>query len=97
MTRRRLSASSSPMCGTRVAEVVDEVDAGITKHLGDVATELGSRRRSHRRRHRRPEVPAPPLKSRRLETQLMMVLGAGFGSRRRARQSAGCSPGSRRV
>ena len=27
----------------------------------------------------RPEVGAPPLKSRRLETQLMMILGAGFG------------------
>ena len=38
-----------------------------------------SRRRSRPRHRRRSTVPAPPLKSRRLETRLMMVLGAGFG------------------
>src|SRR5262249_30510418 len=29
--------------------------------------------------HPRIEIPAPPLKSRRLETRLMMLVGAGFG------------------
>ncbi len=63
----------------RSAEVVEEVDQGITDHLADVATELGL------------SVPAvsppdpvvdpgrPGLRSRTLETRLMMVLGAGFG------------------
>ena len=35
------AGDSRPMCGTRVGEVVDEVDEGITEHLADVATELG--------------------------------------------------------
>ena len=39
------------MCGTRVGEVVDEVEDGITKHLADVATELGLTA---------PEPPPPP-------------------------------------
>jgi hypothetical protein len=63
----------------RSAEVVEEVDEGITDHLADVASELGLSV---------PEVPPPDpiadpgqpgLRSRTLETRLMMVLGAGFG------------------
>ena len=63
----------------RTAEVVEEVDEGITDHLADVASELGLSA---------PQVPAPDpiadpgqpgLRSRTLETRLMMVLGAGFG------------------
>ena len=64
---------------TRAADVVDEVDEGITKHLGDVATELGLSAPEPPPSLRAPEVSRPPLKSRRLETQLTMILGAGFG------------------
>ena len=60
-------------------DVVDEVDEGITKHLGDVATELGLSAPEPPPPLRAPEVSRPPLKSRRLETQLTMILGAGFG------------------
>ena len=79
MSRRRLG-EFEPYVRTRAGEVVDEVDEGITKHLGDVATELGlSAPAPPPAPPPTPEVRAPPLKSRRLETQLMMILGAGFG------------------
>ncbi|MGO9383054.1 MAG: hypothetical protein ACLP4W_13410 [Mycobacterium sp.] len=64
----------------RVDEVVAEVSEGTTTELADVAEVTGV-----------PvdlpaveklptvDVPPPPLKSRRLETWLMMLLGAGFG------------------
>ena len=63
----------------RAGEVVDEVDEGITTHLGDMAGELSLTVPPLPAAPPRPEVPAPPLKSRRLETQLVMILGAGFG------------------
>ena len=78
MTRRRLPEFEAYV-GTRVGEVVDEVEAGITKHLSDVATELELTAPQPPPPPPPPAVPAPPLKSRRLETRLMMVLGAGFG------------------
>ena len=78
MTRRRLPEFETYV-GTRVGEVVDEVEAGITKHLSDVATELELTAPEPPPPPPPPAVPAPPLKSRRLETRLMMVLGAGFG------------------
>ena len=77
MTRRRLPEFETYV-GTRVGEVVNEVEGGITKHLSDVATELGLMA-SEPPPPPPPVVPAPPLTSRRLETRLMMVLGAGFG------------------
>jgi len=64
----------------RVDEVVAEVSEGTTTHLADVAAVMGV-----------PvalpvveklpavDVPPPHLKSRRQETWLMMLLGAGFG------------------
>ena len=64
---------------TRVGEVVDEVEEAITAHLGDVAAELELPAPPAAARPPTPQIPAPPLKSRRLETQLMMILGAGFG------------------
>jgi hypothetical protein len=78
MSRRRVGEFESYV-RTRSGEVVDEVDEGITKHLGDVATELGLPAPAPPPAAPRPEASQPPLKSRRLETQLVMVLGAGFG------------------
>ena len=78
MRRRKLGEFESYV-RTRAGEVVDEVDEGITEHLGDVATELGLSAPEPPPPPPPPEVSPPPLKSRRLETQLMMVLGAGFG------------------
>ena len=63
----------------RAGDVVDEVDEGITEHLGDVATELDLPAPPLPAAPPARTVPPPPLKSRRLETQLMMILGAGFG------------------
>ena len=77
-TRRRLGRFESYVC-SRADEVVDEVDEGITRHLGDVAVELGLNAPALGDRPPSPDVSSPPLKSRRLETRLMMVLGAGFG------------------
>ncbi|CDO08491.1 hypothetical protein C1S82_31125 [Mycolicibacterium cosmeticum] len=63
----------------RCAEVVGEVDDGITEHLTDVATELGLPAPEVPPAAPVPDAGAPGLRSRTLETRLMMVLGAGFG------------------
>jgi hypothetical protein len=78
MRRRRLGEFESYV-RTRAAEVVDEVDEGITDHLSDVAAELGLSAPAPPPPLEAPEVAQPPLKSRRLETQLTMIVGAGFG------------------
>jgi hypothetical protein len=78
MSRRRLG-EFEPYVRTRAGDVVDEVDEGITTHLGDMATELGLTAPPSPPPPAHPEIGAPPLKSRRLETQLMMILGAGLG------------------
>lgn len=78
MTRRRL-ADFEGYVGSRVNEVVDEVEVGVTKHLTDMATELGLTAPEAPQSAAPPAFAPPPLKSRRLETRLMMVLGAGFG------------------
>jgi hypothetical protein len=79
LTRRQLPAFEAYTRG-RLDEVITEVDEGTTTHLADVAQTLGLAVEP-------PgpamlptiEVPAPQLKSRRLETRLMMLVGAGFG------------------
>ncbi|MHC9296217.1 hypothetical protein ACRCUN_27440 [Mycobacterium sp. LTG2003] len=63
----------------RAGEVVAEVDEGVTKHLGDVAAELDLTPTSVTSAPHAPDIAAPPLKSRTLETRLMLVLGIGFG------------------
>ena len=78
MTRRKLPEFETYV-GTRVDEVVSEVEAGVTRHLGDMATELGLAPPETPPPLSPPTFAPPPLKSRRLETRLMMVLGAGFG------------------
>ena len=78
MSRRRLPRFEAYV-RSRAGEVVDEVDQGITSHLADVATELDLSAPEPPPPPPRPDVASPALKSRRLETRLMMVLGAGFG------------------
>jgi hypothetical protein len=78
LSRRKLRGFE-PYVRSRVGEVVDEVDEGITDHLGDVAKELGLPAAPVPEPASAPDIPAPPLQSRRLETQLMMLLGGGFG------------------
>jgi hypothetical protein len=78
MTRRRLGEFENYV-GTRIDEVVDEVEAGITQHLADMATELRLTPPGPTAPFTPPTFAPPPLKSRRLETRLVMVLGAGFG------------------
>jgi hypothetical protein len=77
-TRRKLGQFEAYV-HRRAGDVVDEVDEGITKHLGDVATELGLSAPGTPPPPPRSEVSQPLLKSRRLQTQLTMVLGAGLG------------------
>jgi hypothetical protein len=64
----------------RVAEVVTEVSDGTTTHLADAAQAMGvSVALPAVEELPTVDVPPPPLKSRRQETWLMMLLGAGFG------------------
>ena len=79
MTRRRLPSFEDYVRG-RVNEVVSEVDAGVTKHLSDLATELRLAPPEGATAPENPAVPSPPLRSRRLRTPLMALLGAGLGA-----------------
>ena len=64
----------------RTEQVVTEVSEGTTTHLADVAQVMGVPV-ALPALEQLPvvDVPAPPLKSRRQETRLMLLLGAGFG------------------
>lgn len=63
----------------RAHEVVGEVDEGVTAHLRGMAAELELAAPDPPPPARVPDLPSPQLKSRTLETRLMLVLGAGFG------------------
>ncbi|WP_099037697.1 hypothetical protein [Mycobacterium neglectum] len=78
LTRRRIGGFE-PHVRSRVRDVVQEVDDGITAQLADVAAELNLPVPPAAAPPQAPQISAPPLKSRRQETQLMMILGAGFG------------------
>jgi hypothetical protein len=91
LTRRKLSEFEVYARG-RIEEVVAEVDEGITAHLADVAKVLNLLEKSFEKNLETNtvdppapaglppvEVPGPPLKLRRLETRLTMLVGAGFG------------------
>ena len=79
LSRRSLSGFEAHTRG-RVDEVVAEVSEGTTTQLADVAQVMGvPMALPALEKLPTVEVPPPPLKSRRQETWLMMLLGAGFG------------------
>jgi hypothetical protein len=79
LTRRKLPEFEA-YARQRIEEVVGQVDRGTTAHLTDVAQVL-ELAVDPPPAAALPliDIPAPPLKSRRLETRLMMLVGAGFG------------------
>ena len=83
LSRRKMADFEESARG-RVDEVVAEVSEETTTHLSDVAQVLGvpvALPAFQKGEEKLPtvDVPPPPLKSRRQETWLMMLLGAGFG------------------
>lgn len=78
-TGRRRFGDFESYVRRRAGDVVAEVDEGVTAHLRDMASGLGLPAPPLPAPPSVPDIPAPALKSRRLETQLMTILGAGFG------------------
>ncbi len=79
LSRRDMSGFEAHTRG-RLGEVVAEVNEGTATHLADVAQVVGvSTTLPTLEELPTVEVAPPPLKSRRHETWLMMLLGAGFG------------------
>jgi hypothetical protein len=78
---RRALPGFEPYARRRIEEVITEVDEGCTKHMTDVAQGAGLTACAEPTSAPLPqlEIPGPSLHSRRLETRLMMLLGAGFG------------------
>ena len=65
---------------TRLKDVITEVDDGTTTHLAEIAQTLGLTVEPPTPAPLPTvDLPSPPLKSRKLESRLMMLLGAGFG------------------
>ncbi|WP_197501675.1 hypothetical protein [Mycobacterium sp. 852002-51057_SCH5723018] len=88
LSRRKMAGFEAYTRG-RVDEVVAEVSAGTNAQLADAAQVLGvpvtlpaskvAENTVTTEKLPTVDVPPPPLKSRRQETWLMMLLGAGFG------------------
>lgn len=80
MTRGRLPEFEAQV-RERVEQVIAEVDRGAAERLTDVAHQLGLNPADDGVPAALPDldVHQPALQSRRLETQLMMMLAAGFG------------------
>ena len=79
LSRRNMSGFEAHTRG-RLDEVVAEVSEGTATQLADVAQVMGvAVALPALEQLPTVDVPPPPLKSRRQETWLMMLLGAGFG------------------
>ena len=93
--RRRIPAFEQ-YARRRAAEVVADVDEGVTAHLRGVAAELELSEPPGAAAAAVPELPPPPLQSRSTETRLMLVLAGGFGlavAVAVSRLMAGAAPG----
>lgn len=77
--RRRALGGFESQVRDRVDHVLNEVESGVTAHLTDVAAHLGLTAPPASGAPVAPRIAPPRLKSRRLETQLTTILGAGFG------------------
>lgn len=77
-TRRRIGAFTEEV-RRRCGAVTAEVDDAVTRHLGGVSLDLGLPIECVAPPTRPIDVAAAPLRSRRVETRLMTLLGAGFG------------------
>jgi hypothetical protein len=79
LSRGKLAAFES-QAGARLKEIIAEVDDGTTTHLAEVAQTLDLTIDPPAAAPLPTvDLPAPALKSRKLETRLMMLVGAGFG------------------
>ncbi len=79
LSRRNMSGFEAHT-RARLDEVVAEVNEGTATHLADVAQVIGVPvALPALEKLPAVDVPSPPLKSRRQETWLMLLLGAGFG------------------
>ncbi|BBZ73019.1 hypothetical protein [Mycobacterium paraseoulense] len=79
LSRRNMPGFEAHTRG-RLGEVIAEVNEGTATHLADVAQVVGvATTLPSLEELPTVDVPAPPLKSRRHETWLLMLLGAGFG------------------
>jgi hypothetical protein len=76
---RRQFAAFPDYVRRRFSEVAAEVDVAVARQLSDVSTELGLPVEAPAALVSPVDIPAPPLRSRRAETRLMTLLGAGFG------------------
>jgi hypothetical protein len=77
--RRRTRDRFTAHTRDRVGAVIAAVDAAVTDELDRLAAALGLSAPPPAGPPIPPELPGPPLRSRRLEARLTMVLGAGFG------------------
>lgn len=77
LTHRNV-AGFAPYVARRSAEVVADVSAGVTEQLTAVARDL-ELPAPPTPVSAAPPLAVPPLRSRTLETRLMLLLGAGFG------------------
>jgi hypothetical protein len=79
MSRRRLPEFELYVA-KRLADVVQEIDTGVDKEVGDLATEFGLTCPQGEQLPDTPAVGRPPVNvSGGLEARLMLVLGAVFG------------------
>ncbi len=93
---RKTAPGFPPYVRERIGQVVTEVDDGVTEHLADIAAALDLRAEEPPAATEPPEIVAPSPASRRLETRLMVLLGAGFGlgvALTLSRLFAGLAPG----
>ncbi len=77
-TRRTLGAFTDSV-QRRLGEVTADVDEAVARQLSDLGVELDLPIDCPAPPAPPADVPVPPLRSRRTETRLMTLLGAGFG------------------